>query len=251
MSNEWTKGTDMCVSIRCVMWADGMKAPFASATEELTVTATEFVMDKVSAGRITTMSGMDIAQYAWKERLGTQATSRGYLPAADRMEIFCTLINFLLTLTMFPDDMQSYAAREWITPLQARLAEEVRSIWDDYNKKYMMVMKEWFDERIIAYFNEDIRRWAARLRDSGYKLRRSTMSYPRPHEAGPVPVPAFKHTARWKKGVGVRNAGRGWGGDSRSSGRVRNNGEFALCELPRHTKLLQNSEIWSLYISAP
>lgn len=53
--------------------------------------------------------------------MGTKAKSRGYMMAVERLETFCTLINFLLTLVRFPDDKQSYAAQERIDPLQARL----------------------------------------------------------------------------------------------------------------------------------
>ena len=59
-------------------------------------------------------------------------------------------------------------------------------------------MKKGFDERLIGYFSEDVGRWAVRVRDLGYRLRRLTMSHRRPYEAGPVPVPAFKHTVWWQ-----------------------------------------------------
>lgn len=135
------------------------------------------------------------------------------------------------TLAMLPDDRQSYAARERIASLQARLMEVTRTIRDYYNREYTTVMKEGFDERLTAYFNEDVRRWAVKLRDLGYMLRRSTMSCPRPYVAGSVPVQTFKHTARQLAveelqlvRVSARNTGRGWWkeeGNSRSEGRRR------------------------------
>lgn len=93
-------------------------------------------------------------------------------------------------------DMQSYEARERIAPVQARLTEVVGTIRGYSNREYMTIMKERYNERHIAYFNEDAGSWAIRLCDLTY-LRRYTMSYPRPYEAGPVHVPAIEQTARW------------------------------------------------------
>lgn len=87
------------------------------------VATTEFVTAKSGAGQIATMSGVDISHYARKERMGTHAKDQGYIPAAERVGTFCTLIKFLLALAMFSDDMEMFAAREWIAPLQARLME--------------------------------------------------------------------------------------------------------------------------------
>lgn len=46
MGNEWTPGTDQWVSIWFVLRAHGVKLPFASAVDVLTVITAEFVMDK-------------------------------------------------------------------------------------------------------------------------------------------------------------------------------------------------------------
>lgn len=40
--NEWMAGTDLCVSIWCVLREDGMKPPSAFVTDVLSGTATEF-----------------------------------------------------------------------------------------------------------------------------------------------------------------------------------------------------------------
>lgn len=53
-----------CVSIWCELRAYGMKPPFASAEHVLTPTAMEFVINKMDADRIVTMSGVDISRYA-------------------------------------------------------------------------------------------------------------------------------------------------------------------------------------------
>lgn len=58
-------------------------------------------------------------------------------------------------------------------------------------------MKGGFDERFTGYFNADVGRWAVKLRDLEYRMRRLTMPYPRPYEAGPIHVLAFEQTARW------------------------------------------------------
>lgn len=123
MSNEWTSSTDQCVSTLCVLKAYGIKPPLASAADVLmlTATSTKFVTDKVDARRVATMYEMAIPQYAWKEQLRTHAKNQICIPATEWLETFCTLIMLLLTLAMFPDMIQSYAAHERIAPLQARL----------------------------------------------------------------------------------------------------------------------------------
>lgn len=55
MNNKSTTGTDQYVLIFCVLWTDGMKPRFLSATDVLTVTVTEFVIDKVSTSQIMTV----------------------------------------------------------------------------------------------------------------------------------------------------------------------------------------------------
>lgn len=81
----------------------------------------------------------------------------------------------------------------------------------------MTVMKERFTERLKEYLDEDVGRWVVRVCDLVYKLRRLTISYRRSYEAGPVPVSAFKHTARWLAVAELqltvmsgRNTGQGW-----------------------------------------
>lgn len=64
----------------------------------------------------------------------------------------------------------------------------MRIIRDYYDGDKTTAMKEGFDDRLIASFNENAGRWAVRPRDVGYRLRRSTMRYPQPYEADPVPV---------------------------------------------------------------
>lgn len=75
-----------------------MRPPFTSAADVMTVTATEFMMDKAGAGRIVTMSGVEISREIRKERMGTEAMRLGYIPATNRVENFCMLINCVLTL---------------------------------------------------------------------------------------------------------------------------------------------------------
>lgn len=93
--------------------------------------------------------------------------------------------------------MQSFAARKRIDPLQARLMEVVWTIRGYYNEEYTFIMKEGFGEGLTGQFDEDAGRWALKLRDFRYRMRRLTMPYLRPYEASPVPMPGFKHTARW------------------------------------------------------
>lgn len=59
----------------------------------------------------------------------TQARSQGYIPVAERVKTFFTLIIFLLALMVFPDYMQSYTERERIAPFQARLMEVASTVW--------------------------------------------------------------------------------------------------------------------------
>lgn len=60
---------------------------------------------------------------------------------------------------MFPDDMQSYPARERIAPLADEANESSKDSQDYFNREYTTVIKEGFDVRIIEYFNEDIWSW--------------------------------------------------------------------------------------------
>lgn len=105
-----------------------MKPPFTFATDVITVTTTEFSLDKAAAGRIAVMSGVDFSKHGRNERMGAQSESRGYIPTAEQVETFCMLIKFLLYLAMFADGIQSIAARERIIPLQARLIEVAPTI---------------------------------------------------------------------------------------------------------------------------
>lgn len=64
LDSDWSSGMYQCVSIWCELRAYGMKPPFASAEHVLTPTAMEFVINKMDADRIVTMSGVDISRYA-------------------------------------------------------------------------------------------------------------------------------------------------------------------------------------------
>lgn len=55
-----------------------MKPPFTFATDVMTVTTTEFSLDKAAAGRIAVMSGVDFSKHGRNERMGAQSESRGY-----------------------------------------------------------------------------------------------------------------------------------------------------------------------------
>lgn len=116
--------------------ADMMKPPFASVAEVMTATMTEFGMDKASAGWIAPISGVDISQYVRKGRISTQRKSRIYIWQRCRWRRFVLLIIFLLMLAMFRDDMQSFAAREQIVLLHARIYDAARTTRDYYNIDY-------------------------------------------------------------------------------------------------------------------
>lgn len=74
-------GMDQCVFVWCVLWVDSMKSQFPPAADFPTVTATEFVMDEASTSQIEAMPGVDISQYARKERVGAQARYWGHILA--------------------------------------------------------------------------------------------------------------------------------------------------------------------------
>ena len=76
--------------------------------------------------------------------------------------------------------MQSFAAHERIALLQVRLMEAAKAVSNHDKRKYTTLMKELFDECLITYFSEDLGRRVVGLRGVGYRLRWSTISYPRP-----------------------------------------------------------------------
>ena len=80
---EWVTSADPSITVWCVPRVDGMKPPFASVVDILTVTATTFSMEKLGATRLAVMPDIDTSQYTRKERTGRQLIVRGYPPASE------------------------------------------------------------------------------------------------------------------------------------------------------------------------
>lgn len=119
--------------------------------------------------------------------------------------------------------------------LQARLEKIVRTIRDSYNKEYTTVMAEGFDECLIAYFNEDVRRGAARLGDMGYifaQVHNVVHTTVRSEPGTSVGVRTYIAVARGGRtaiGRGGRTQDRAEKINNRPSGRRgRNNGQVAF-----------------------
>lgn len=94
------------------------------------------------------MSSVDISQYARKGKSVAQPRNRGYIPDAERVETFCYYNSKLPIDSGYV--LISYMIWEQIDPLQQRLTDVSRMVWDDYNGDYSTVGKEGFDEQLVT-----------------------------------------------------------------------------------------------------